>query len=213
MHSIPVRGTHHTSETGRPNSESLSMPNHDPSDAASEPSHAVSTSSVRIDQGNQHGDASITHPSTQTLMSPSSETTESHGDDHMDWSPPSPVLSTPNSSDSSSSSSDSETFTPIYTHLKPTNLLPLPTSSPGYLTHAHQQAMANRITHDKLLPGGAFDPALYTPVFLHDTLMLPGSLATVLGKVRTLLIQRAHVAPRTNIETSHRTPPSTSSTA
>jgi hypothetical protein len=64
------------------------------------------------------------------------------------------------------------------------SLLPLPTSSPGPLTHAHQQAMANRIIYDQILPGAGFDPAVYTPVFLHDTLMLPGSLATVIGKVR-----------------------------
>jgi hypothetical protein len=44
--------------------------------------------------------------------------------------------------------------------------------------------MANRIKYDHLLPGGNFDPDLYTPVFLHDMLMLPGSLATVIGKVR-----------------------------
>ncbi|KAL1590292.1 hypothetical protein WHR41_01022 [Cladosporium halotolerans] len=42
--------------------------------------------------------------------------------------------------------------------------------------------MANRIPHDRLLPGGGLDPAIYTPVFLHDTLMLPGSLASLLGK-------------------------------
>jgi len=52
--------------------------------------------------------------------------------------------------------------------------------------------MAHRITYDKLTPGGAFDPSLYTPVFLHDTLMLPGSLATVLGKVR---IHHSHAIP------------------
>lgn len=84
-----------------------------------------------------------------------------------------------NLSDSSSSRVDRPPSLP-----SPDGLLPLPTFSIGYVTHSHQQAMANRIPHDQLLPGGGLDPAIYTPVFLHDTLVLPGSLASLLGKVQ-----------------------------
>jgi hypothetical protein len=111
----------------------------------------------------------------------------------MDWSPISPVISAPGQSGTSSDDdvdADANDITAETTAETPENLpdtttlLPLPTSSPGHLTYAHQQAMANRIIYDQILPGAHFDPAVYTPVFLHDTLMLPGSLATVIGKVR-----------------------------
>jgi hypothetical protein len=159
------------------------------SHTANEPDHDISLSSVLTNDEHNHAKTPTISSSTQALPSPSSNPTESQSDDHMDWSPPSPVLSTPNPSDISSSGSDSDTHTPTQNRPNLTTLLTIPTSSPGHLTHAHQQAMTNRITYDKLLPGGAFDPALYTPVFLHDTLMLPGSLATVLGKVRSAALK------------------------
>jgi hypothetical protein len=101
----------------------------------------------------------------------------------MEWTPPSLTLPTPNTSDTSASNSDSDTPLLYHYTIKLSDLLPLPTSSPGPLTQAHQQAMSHRVTYDKIIPGGAFDPSLYTPVFLHDTLILPGSVASLLGKV------------------------------
>lgn len=101
----------------------------------------------------------------------------------------SPSTQSIDSSVESSDPSSSDDCDSISTEIDLSSLLPLPTSSPGYVTHAHQQAMSNRITSDKLEPGGAFDPEVYTPVFLHDTLMLPGSLASLLGKVHFLLFQ------------------------
>ena len=116
----------------------------------------------------------------------STTVTGCRGDNHMKWSSPSSVILSPPNSDSSSSGPDGDARLPVESGVDIDTLLPMPTFSPGCLTHAHQTAMANRISHDLILPGGDLDPALYTPVFLHDTLMLPGSLATVIGKVRDL---------------------------
>lgn len=131
---------------------------------------------------------------------PSDHVSEWSGSEHMDWSPTSPLISNPGHSGISSdddvnaipganadadddADADNTTTDNPESVQELTSLLPLPTSSPSCLTHAHQQAMANRITYDQLLSGSAFDPAMYTPVFLHNTLMLPGSLAALLGKV------------------------------
>lgn len=132
-----------------------------------------------------HNDANAP-PTLLHSSSPSHDALDEDEDDfsdHFDYSPPSPLISSPDPSDPSSDDSDSPSTTTNESLTQ--HLLPLPTSSPGNLTHAHQQVMANRITFDKLDPDGAFDTAKYTPVFLHDTLMLPGSLASLLGKVRT----------------------------
>lgn len=132
---------------------------------------------------------------------PSDHVSEWSGSEHMDWSPTSPLISNPGHSGTSSeddvnaisganADADEDTDANNTTTDNPeslqesTSLLPLPKSFPSCLTYAHQQAMANRVTYDQLLPGSAFNPAMYTPVFLHDTLMLPGSLAALLGKVR-----------------------------
>lgn len=143
-----------------------------------------------------HDDASDTL--LQQPPSPINSTLESlsdDGSDHKDFSPPTPLISSPGASGSSSSSSGSNASAPtstlnsnFATKVSQQPLLPFPTSSPGPVTHAHQVAMANRIELADLEPGGIFDPALYTPVFLHDTLMLPGSLANLLGKVRKIPI-------------------------
>jgi hypothetical protein len=210
MHSLPIRGSRPTDTTSL---KSLFTSYRGMSLAADKTKHNTSLSSILTNHEYNHDNASAANLSAQSPPPLSSDLTETQSEDHMEWSPPSPVLSAPNLSDTSSGS-DSDTLTPTRNHLKLTDLLPLPTSSPGCLTHAHQQAMANRITYDRLLPGGAFDPALYTPVFLHDTLMLPGSLATVLGKVRHHQdLSLKAFFPRTHSKTCHRTPPSISSTA
>jgi hypothetical protein len=137
-------------------------------------------------------DATDAHPETPSEHpDPPDHVSEASDGSHMDWSPISPVISAPgysgsssNSNEDDANSNDTTAETPETTETLP-NLLPLPTSSPDHLTHSHQQAMANRIIYDQILLGARFDPAVYTPVFLHDTLMLPGSLATVIGKVRT----------------------------
>ncbi|KAK3701224.1 hypothetical protein LTR37_015603 [Vermiconidia calcicola] len=58
----------------------------------------------------------------------------------------------------------------------------MPTTSFGLTTFAYQRALRNRIKHDKLTKHGEYDMHKYTPTFIHDCLMLPGSLANVLGK-------------------------------
>ena len=191
------------------------MPSKCPSQAATEPSYSASPSPIPSCHTHDSGNGSNGHSPPQTHLSSSLETLEVPMEDHMNRSSQSSLLSTPNASDVSANSSDSDTQTPCTTPIKLSDLRPLPASSPGPLTHAHQEAMAHRVTYDKLMPGGAFDPALYTPVFLHDTLMLPGSLATLLGKVRLPTFIPSHLTPipKLTLPTRHRTPPSTSSIA
>ena len=184
MRSLPIRGLSRTENSNQLNENLPSEPNNNPAQESVVSSHEVSLSPIHSDNACiPDNDPSTCSPARSHLFS-SLEALEAPLDDHMNWTPPSPILSTPNSSDNSASSSDSDTPSPHDHLIKFFDFLPLPTSSLGYLTHAHQQAMANRVTYDKITPGGAFDPSLYTPVFLHDTLMLPGSLATILGKVR-----------------------------
>lgn len=63
------------------------------------------------------------------------------------------------------------------------SVVPHSHSNSGVGTHAYFQALNNRFVFDRFDPGGDLDPEVYTPVFLHDTLMLPGSLAQLIGKV------------------------------
>lgn len=49
---------------------------------------------------------------------------------------------------------------------------------------AYQRAMSNRILDIELGQGRKYDAKSYTPMFVHDCLMVPGSLANVGGKVR-----------------------------
>jgi hypothetical protein len=186
MRSLPNRGSPHTQDSCQPNQKPSTMPNGNPSQAATEPSRGISTSPVSPHYACDYENGSSTGSPPLTNLSSSLETLDPSVDDHMNWSPPSPILSTPNTSDTSAASSDSDTPPPYTNSINLSDLLPLPTSSPGCLTHAHQLAMAHRVTYDKLLPGGAFDPALYTP------------LATLLGKVRF---------PHPHIQLSHHFPP------
>ncbi|KAM0722122.1 hypothetical protein Q7P37_001563 [Cladosporium fusiforme] len=152
-------------------------------------SKPLSTSISSLTGSHSHDQTSDTP--CQNAQLPASEDTDSLSDGHRDYSPPSPLISSPGASEPSSSRSNSTSsqislppnkLEPDEPSPIPSPLLPLPTSTPGPLTLAHQQAMANRIAQTDLQPSGLFDPALYTPVFLHDTLMLPGSLANLLGK-------------------------------
>lgn len=61
--------------------------------------------------------------------------------------------------------------------------VPIPGTSAGPSTFAYQRALRNRIGSLKLARGGDYDTRAFTPIFVHDCLMLPGSLANVLGKV------------------------------
>ena len=61
--------------------------------------------------------------------------------------------------------------------------VPIPTFSTGITTFAYQRALRNRIRSGKLARDGDYDTRVFTPTFVHDCLMLPGSLANVLGKV------------------------------
>lgn len=181
MRSMLIRVSHQTQNSHRPNINLPTKPNSDSAPSSTLPSHDIPPSPIHSDQLSNSDNG--TTPCSAHLSS-SLEVQESLVDDHMDWTPPSLTLPTPNTSDTSASNSDSDTPLLQEHPIKLSDLLPLPTSSPGPLTHAHQQAMSHRVTYDKLIPRGAFDPSLYTPVFLHDTLMLPGSLASLLGKVR-----------------------------
>ena len=60
----------------------------------------------------------------------------------------------------------------------------IPTFSNGLTTFSYQQALRNRISESKLQQGADYDIESYTPTFIHDCLMLPGSLANMLHKVR-----------------------------
>ena len=62
----------------------------------------------------------------------------------------------------------------------------MPTFSTGLTTFAYQRALRNRIRSDRITRHGEYDLQIYTATFFHDCLMLPGSLATVLGKVQNL---------------------------
>ncbi|KAK0890187.1 hypothetical protein LTR02_014873 [Friedmanniomyces endolithicus] len=67
----------------------------------------------------------------------------------------------------------------------------MPISSSGVTTFAYQLALQNRINDGKLQPHGVFDTRSFKPTFIHDCLMLPGSLANLLGKIESVeLINR-----------------------
>ncbi|KAK0896881.1 hypothetical protein LTR02_010987 [Friedmanniomyces endolithicus] len=67
----------------------------------------------------------------------------------------------------------------------------MPISSSGVTTFAYQMALQNRTKNDKLQPHGVYDTRSYKPTFIHDCLMLPGSLANLLGKIESVeLINR-----------------------
>lgn len=49
---------------------------------------------------------------------------------------------------------------------------------------AYQRVLRNRIKDKDLSPGKKYDIEAYTPMFVHDCLMMPDSLANIRGKVR-----------------------------
>lgn len=61
---------------------------------------------------------------------------------------------------------------------------PIPFVSTGLCTYSYQQVLANRIDERLLGESQKFDITDYNPTFIHDIMMLPGSLAELLGKVR-----------------------------
>ena len=223
MSSFPIRGLQNASDVDKSNVPTLPISDRetehkelpvDGNPAPSSPSYV----SEGHDHASNHGSETPSEP--QARSDPVSES--SGGSEHMDWSPISPVISTPGHSGPSSDDDDdddevnaSTTAATKESLLDSAALLPLPTFSPGLLTHAHQQAMANRITYDAIAPGAIFDPTTYTPVFLHDTLMLPGSLAAVLGKVRDpthpVLLKTTYPISQLTLEHASRNPNSTSS--
>lgn len=66
--------------------------------------------------------------------------------------------------------------------------VPIPTFTDGVTPFAYQLALRNRIKDGKLRRHGEYDMSRYTPTFIHDCLMLPGSLASLLGKVRLVKV-------------------------
>lgn len=61
--------------------------------------------------------------------------------------------------------------------------VPIPNTTTGLSPFAYQRALGNRIKSSKLARGGDYDKRAFTPTFVHDCLMSPGSLANILGKV------------------------------
>ncbi|EMC97766.1 hypothetical protein BAUCODRAFT_31761 [Baudoinia panamericana UAMH 10762] len=61
----------------------------------------------------------------------------------------------------------------------------IPTFTTGITTFAYQLALQNRIKDATLREGGEYDTHKFTPTFIHDCLMLPGSLAGLLRKSST----------------------------
>lgn len=59
--------------------------------------------------------------------------------------------------------------------------VPIPSRSSGLTTWAYQEALRNRALNYELALYAKYDIIAYTPTFIHDCLMLPGSLANVLG--------------------------------
>jgi hypothetical protein len=57
--------------------------------------------------------------------------------------------------------------------------LTIPFFTEGLCTIAYEMALRNRIQNDKLRPHGIYDLSRFKPVFVHDVLMQPGSLANV----------------------------------
>lgn len=57
----------------------------------------------------------------------------------------------------------------------------MPNRASSITTIAYQNAMNNRIVEQLLCDGEKFNTNAYTPTFLHDVLMLPGSLSNLIG--------------------------------
>lgn len=74
----------------------------------------------------------------------------------------------------------------------------IPTFSNGLTTFAYQQVLRNRIPESKLRKHAEYDVESYTPTFIHDCLMLPGSLANLLEKVTLLRVARTSATANWN---------------
>ena len=64
--------------------------------------------------------------------------------------------------------------------------IPIPVFSTGLTTLAYERALRNRIPAAKLARRGVYDIEAYKPTFVHDIMMLPGSLANLIGKVKNI---------------------------
>ena len=61
----------------------------------------------------------------------------------------------------------------------------MPYSSTGPTIFGYQQALENRIRAYRLEPGSELDANKYTPTFVHDSLMYPGTLSSLTNNVRS----------------------------
>jgi hypothetical protein len=61
--------------------------------------------------------------------------------------------------------------------------VPVPDATTEPTVFAYERALCNRIRYPKLSRGGEYDTRAYTPTFVHDCLMIPGTLAAVMDKV------------------------------
>ena len=60
--------------------------------------------------------------------------------------------------------------------------IPLSTTTSG-TTFGYQRALINRIHHAAFVEGAPYDAAAHKPTFVHDLLMLPGTLANLIKMV------------------------------
>lgn len=68
--------------------------------------------------------------------------------------------------------------------------IPIPFTTQGLCTYGYKQVLASRIDERLLYEKQKFDIKDYNPTFIHDIMMLPGSLAELLGKVRLHFTQK-----------------------
>lgn len=59
---------------------------------------------------------------------------------------------------------------------------------------AYQRALRNRIQDDELSKGRKYDIKAYMPMFVHDCLMMPGSMSNIRGKVRQQRLELGSLA-------------------
>lgn len=62
--------------------------------------------------------------------------------------------------------------------------IPIPYETNGECTFAYRRTLQTRIRDLKLRNHNEYDMSKYMPIFIHDLLMQPGSLANVVGDVR-----------------------------
>lgn len=85
-------------------------------------------------------------------------------------------------SDTASSSNDEESTVRKLSYPLDVDM---PTEAPSIATVAYQRAMKNRHKDYLLRHKEKYDPNIYRPTFLHDILMLPGSLAALLNRCKS----------------------------